>query len=194
MNHHFRKLIAALLTSILFASAYAVDWNMNADPVPGYYEYRITGDMGDGGYSIDISASDTLVDDNGDALHLVTTTSWTYQPVSSGLLQPGFANLLSMNVGSFMLFMIPMMLDGLDMEPGERAVMPGMGRITVQNQETHAGITGHALLVEERDSNDEWRPLMYIVFNENIATPLKSVFYDSGEPVSETTLVEFRAY
>lgn len=193
MKSTLHKLIVALVVLFAAVFAHAVSWNMDTPPVPGYYEFYTSGELGEGGFSVDISATDTVTE-YGDTLHLVTNSSWSYQELNVSLLQPGLGSLFSMNPGTFFLFMVPMFLEDLDMEPGERAVFPGFGRATVQQPETVAGITGHALLIEERDSDDEWQPLMYLVFNADFGTPLKSVFYEDGNAISETTLVEFRAY
>ena len=193
MKVRIHKLFATMMILLLASAALAVSWELDADPAPGYYEFASTSQSGSGGYSIDISATDT-VDENGETLHMVTSSSWGYQPMSSMLLQPGAGSAMLFNPGSFMMYMIPMFLDGLDMEPGERAVMPGFGRITVLDPEVHGGITGHTIVIEERDSDDEWQPLLRIVFNENIPVPLLSAYYDGGELIDETKLVEFREY
>lgn len=193
MKTSLQRLIVVVVAVFALTQAHAVSWNMDTPPVPGYYEFYTNGVLGEGGFSVDISASDTVTE-NGETLYLVTNSSWSYQELDVMLLQPGLGGLFSMNAGSFFLFMVPMFLEDLDMEPGERAVFPGFGRATVQAPETYAGVTGHALLIEERDSDDEWQPLMYIVFNEDFGTPLKTVFYEDGRPISETTLVEFRTY
>lgn len=193
MKHALQKLSIALLVVFGLVQAQAASWNMELPPVPGYYEFYTSGEMGEGGYSVDISVSDE-VGEYGDPLYLVKHTTWSYQELDIMLLQPGLTNLFSFNMGSFFLFMVPMMLEDLDMNPGEVSVFPGFGRAVVQQPETHAGITGHSILIEEEADSGEWQPLMFLVFNEDFGTPLKSIFYEDGEPYSETTLVEFRAH
>lgn len=194
MKVQMQRIIAAILVLTLAAGAMAISWDLGAEPVPGYYEFYSTGQLGEGGYSIDISATDTITE-YGDVQHLVTSTSWGYQELGSGILQPGAgSSMMMMNPGAFLMFMIPMFIDDLDMEPGERAVIPGFGRITVLDPEVHGGITGHTIVIEERNSDDEWQPLLRIVFNEDIPVPLLSAYYEDGEIVDETKLVEFREY
>lgn len=193
MKVYVRNILATVTAIMFVCAAHAVSWDLGAVPAPGYYEFYSIGQFGEGGYSIDISATDTVSED-GETLHLVTSTTWGYQALNASVLQPGAVNSLLMNPASFMMFMIPMFIDDMDMEPGERAVIPGFGRVTVREPEVHGGITGHAIVIEERDSDDEWRPLMFLVFNESVSVPLVSAYYEDGELVSETKLVEFREY
>lgn len=184
-----RTLLVTLVLA-LAATALAQKWSPYELKGPAYFRF-VSSERGGPELtnSIDVRPS-AHVDEYGEPLFEVTTTRTSYQSLDSALagdlmgLASGFTSM-------YLMMLIPAMAD-MDMVPGEKMSLFGAGRVTVLGTETHAGRTGHHLLMETKDSSDAYEPMAEWVIDFELPLPLVTRLYDDGELVSEERLVEYR--
>lgn len=192
--NHVRRIVVTVFSLLFASAALAASWAPYEFNGPEFYEFevRTTGEPTTG-YSIDIRASD-LTDDYGEALYevLYTTRSYvTAGDAGGALMGTGGMNIMAGAFSAmYMMFLIPTLGD-MDMEVGERMSMMGMGRITVTGIEQHAGRSGYALLLETKNSEDEYEASAGWVIDLELPLPLVTRGYEDGELTSETVMIRY---
>lgn len=191
-----RRLVrtALFLSLALFAvPAFAADWTPYELKGPAFFRYVVQlPDMPEVSFSVDIKASDHT-DEYGDPLFEVTNTKVSYQTLDTALFGDIATGLMTGFASMYMMLLIPALGD-MDMEPGERISLMGMGRVTVVGTAEYAGRTGHHLVLETKDSGDQYVKSMEWVIDFDLPIPLLTRHYEDGELVREERLVEYRAY
>lgn len=192
-----KKAIRAATLVLLLAgsTALAASWEPYVFNQPEMYEFEIhTVGEPDSGYTIDIRNTD-LTDESGEALYEVLYTTRTVHNAddvgSSMMGLGGLGAMANMFSSMYMMFLIPALSD-MDLEVGERMSMMGMGRITVTGHEEYAGRTGYALLLETKNSDDEYEPAGEWVIDLDLPLPLVTRAYENGEMLTETVLVLYK--
>lgn len=188
-----KKLTTLIVLALATVSlSFAQSWSPYELTGPAYFAFEVSEpNRPDVSYSIDIRASD-VTDEYGEALYAVTSTRTSFLSLDSALLGDGISGLVSGFTSMYLMMLIPTMAD-MDMEPGERMSMMGMGRVTVIGQAQYGGRTGHHLKLENKNSDDEYETVMEWVIDYDLPMPIMTRTYDGGELQREERLVEYRA-
>lgn len=192
--NHLRRIIAGVAALLFASAALAATWAPYEFNGPELYEFEVrTPGEPTTGYTIDIRTSDQT-DAYGEALYevLYTTRSYVTAADASGALMgtSGMSAMAGAFGAMYMMFLVPTLGD-MDMEVGERISMMGMGRITITGMEEHGGRTGYALMLETKNSDDEYEPSVSWVVDLDLPLPLATRNYEQGQITSETTLVRY---
>ncbi|MBW7916812.1 MAG: hypothetical protein H3C53_09045 [Trueperaceae bacterium] len=181
----------ATLALVLAATALAQSWTPYELKGPAYFRFVTTENGGpELGYSVDIRAS-SVVDEEGAPLFEVTTTRTSYQPLENALMGD-MMGLMTGFTSMYLMMLVPALAD-MDMVAGERMSLFGAGRVTVLGQETHGGRTGHHLLLESKNSEDEYERAFEWVIDFDLPLPIATRYYEEGELTREERLVEYHA-
>lgn len=185
--------LAAAIFALLIGSASAQSWTPYELTGPAYFKFA-THEVGapETFYSVDIRNS-SEVDEDGEQLYEVTTTRTSYQTLDNALMGDAFfTGLMTGFTSMYLMMLLPAMSD-LDMVPGEKMSLFGMGRVTVLGTQEHGGRSGHHLLFETKNSDDEYERAMEWVIDMDLPLPIATRFYEDGELTREERLVEYRA-